>query len=148
MQLNAERGENILPEVLDMIQGTPLNTGAYLDKLKKMPGSEQSRAATRDLARVKQEGRQALKASKDADAKAKAMDKAVSLITGAMGANLPQLVTALDKAGQGRLAKRLAATAPKSNPEPEGVRRVFAKPAMQGEAPRVMRAAAKVEKDT
>jgi hypothetical protein len=59
VQLNAERGEKVLTEVLDLIKGTSLDTGTYLDKLKKMPGSEQFKAATRDLAFLNQRDRQA-----------------------------------------------------------------------------------------
>lgn len=46
---DAERGEKILPEVLDLIRGTALDTGAYMDKLKAMPGSQQFAAADRDV---------------------------------------------------------------------------------------------------
>jgi len=56
---DAERGEKVLDEVLDLIRGTSLDTGTYLDKLKKMPGSEQFKAATRDLAFLNQRDRQA-----------------------------------------------------------------------------------------
>lgn len=52
--LDANRGENILPEVLDLIRGTSLDTGVYLDKLKKLPGNEQYRAAKRDMAAERQ----------------------------------------------------------------------------------------------
>lgn len=45
------RGENILSEVLDMVTGTKLDTPGYLDTLKKLPGSEQHAAVTRDLAK-------------------------------------------------------------------------------------------------
>jgi len=43
------RGENILPEVLEMVTGTKLDTPGYLDTLKQLPGSEQMTAAARDL---------------------------------------------------------------------------------------------------
>lgn len=59
VQRDAERGEKVLNEVLDLINGTSLDTGTYLDKLKKMPGSEQFKAATRDLAFLNQRDRQA-----------------------------------------------------------------------------------------
>lgn len=60
--LDTSRGENVLPEVLDMIRGTKLDTGVYLDKLKKMPGSEQYRAASRDLLNIRNQERHALAA--------------------------------------------------------------------------------------
>lgn len=62
VQRVAERGDKILPEVLAMIQGTKLDTGAYLDKLKELPGSEQYRAASRDLLNLRNQERQALSA--------------------------------------------------------------------------------------
>lgn len=46
---DAERGEKVIDEVLDLIRGTPIDTGAYLDKIKKLPPNEQFVAATRDL---------------------------------------------------------------------------------------------------
>lgn len=57
VQLNAERGSKILDEVLDLIRGTKLDTGTYLDKLKAMPGSQQFRAAQRDLLNIRQQDR-------------------------------------------------------------------------------------------
>lgn len=59
VRLDAERGEKILPEVMDMLQGTPLETGAYMDKIKNLPGSEQFTAAKRDLAWERQKARKA-----------------------------------------------------------------------------------------
>lgn len=59
VQRDTERGEKILPEVMEMIRGTKLDTGTYLDKLKKMPGSEQYRAASRDLLHLRNQERQA-----------------------------------------------------------------------------------------
>jgi hypothetical protein len=42
-----------------MIRGTKLDTGTYLDKLKAMPGSDQYRAASRDLLHIRNQERQA-----------------------------------------------------------------------------------------
>lgn len=47
---DAERGEKVIPEVMEMIRGTKLDTGTYLDKIKRLPPNEQVAAATRDLA--------------------------------------------------------------------------------------------------
>ncbi|RYG18529.1 hypothetical protein EON82_22500, partial [bacterium] len=58
VQLNAERGQKILPDVLDMIKGTKLDTGTYMDKLKSMPGSDQFKAAQRDLLHIRNIERQ------------------------------------------------------------------------------------------
>lgn len=62
VQRDAERGQKILPEVMDLIAGTKLDTGTYLDKLKAMPGSEQFRAAQRDLLHLRHQERQAMQA--------------------------------------------------------------------------------------
>ena len=50
VQRDAERGERVIPEVHDMIRGTRLDTGAYLDKIKKLLPNEQMHAVKRDLA--------------------------------------------------------------------------------------------------
>lgn len=62
VQRVAERGDKILPEVLDMIRGTKLDTGTYLDKLKALPGSEQYKVASRDLLHLRNQDRQAMSA--------------------------------------------------------------------------------------
>ena len=62
VQRIAERGEKILPEVLEMIRGTKLDTGTYLDKLKALPGSEQYKVASRDLLHMRNQERQAMSA--------------------------------------------------------------------------------------
>ncbi len=88
VRLDAERGQKILDEVLDLIRGTSLDTGTYLDKLKKLPGSEQFQAATRDLAFLNKRDRQdekakaeAAKRSKvDADVKARAAKEVADII--------------------------------------------------------------------
>lgn len=54
---DAERGEKVIDEVLDLIRGTRLDTGAYLDVLKKMEPNDQMAAAKRDLAAIKAEGK-------------------------------------------------------------------------------------------
>jgi len=58
VQRDAERGQKILPEVLDMIAGTKLDTGTYMDKLKSLPGSDQFKAAQRDLLHLRHLERQ------------------------------------------------------------------------------------------
>lgn len=50
IQQQVSRGENILPEVIDLIRGTSLDKDVYLDKLKRLPGNEQVQVAERDLA--------------------------------------------------------------------------------------------------
>lgn len=50
VQRDAERGTKVIGEVIDMITGTKLDTGAYLDKLKRLSPNDQVMAARRDLA--------------------------------------------------------------------------------------------------
>ncbi|SFJ61514.1 ParB/RepB/Spo0J family partition protein [Aerobium aerolatum] len=57
VQRDAERGEKVIDEVLDMIRGTKLDTGTYLDKIKLLPPSEQVVAAKRDLVLPQPTGR-------------------------------------------------------------------------------------------
>jgi len=56
VQLNAERGEKVIDAAIDVIRGTVLDTGAYLDKLKKLSPSEQVFAAKRDIAWPRKSG--------------------------------------------------------------------------------------------
>lgn len=46
---DAERGEKVIPEALNMVRGTRLDTGTYLDRLKRLPPNEQVQAVKRDL---------------------------------------------------------------------------------------------------
>ena len=41
VQRDAERGERVVPDVLAKVEGTKLDTGAYLDGLKKLPPEQQ-----------------------------------------------------------------------------------------------------------
>lgn len=50
IRMHAERGEKIIPEVIDLIRGTKLDTGSYLDKMKRLSPNDQFTAAKRDLA--------------------------------------------------------------------------------------------------
>ena len=38
------------PEALNIVRGTRLDTGIYLDRLKRLPANEQAESARRDLA--------------------------------------------------------------------------------------------------
>lgn len=57
VQRDAERGNKIAPDVLAMLKGTPLDTGTYLDKLKRIRPAEQMHAAKRDLAAERQKAK-------------------------------------------------------------------------------------------
>ena len=50
VQRDAERGEKVIDAAIEVIRGTALDTGSYLDKIKKLSPSEQVHAAKRDLA--------------------------------------------------------------------------------------------------
>lgn len=50
IQRNASRGEHIDSNVLSIVKGTKLDTGVYLDKLKKVPLSKQAARVREDLA--------------------------------------------------------------------------------------------------
>ena len=52
VQRNAERGEKITPAALAMVKGTPLDTGAFLDKLKKIKPDNQCDHVKRELDKV------------------------------------------------------------------------------------------------
>jgi uncharacterized ParB-like nuclease family protein len=61
IQRAAERGEKVIQAAIDIIKGTALDTGTYLDKLKKLSPHEQVTAAKRDLAWQKQQERERAK---------------------------------------------------------------------------------------
>jgi ParB family transcriptional regulator, chromosome partitioning protein len=50
---DAERGEKVDAKALDMVHGTKLDTGTYLDTLKKLPVTEQLKRVRADLAKPK-----------------------------------------------------------------------------------------------
>lgn len=50
VQRDAERGEKVIDEVLNLIRGTHLDTGVVLDKLKGMSPNDQLQFAKRELA--------------------------------------------------------------------------------------------------
>lgn len=61
VQRDAQRGQAIVPAVLDLITGTPLDTGVYLDKLRKARSADQMAMAKRDLATARQQERDRMK---------------------------------------------------------------------------------------
>lgn len=54
---DVERGQAIVPAVLEFVTGTALDTGVYLDKLRKARAGDQMTMAKRDLAIAKQRER-------------------------------------------------------------------------------------------
>lgn len=84
VRLDAERGEKIYEPVFDMIRGTKLDNGSYLDRIKNLSPSEQVRAAERDLAWLASQERQKAKDAKSAkiqaDVKARAAREVAEII--------------------------------------------------------------------
>lgn len=75
-----DRGANVIPEVIELITGTPLDTGTFLDKLKRLPPSDQFKAATRELTLLRTQER-ARKAEKvQAGVKARAAREVAGMI--------------------------------------------------------------------
>lgn len=58
VEIHAARGQAIVPSVLDFVTGTVLDTGVYLDKLRKARSADQMAMAKRDLALAKQQERE------------------------------------------------------------------------------------------
>lgn len=81
---DAERGEKVIDAAVDVIRGTVLDTGTYLDKLKKLSPSEQVFAAKRDLAwhhsQERQKAKDAKAAKIQADVKARAAREVAQMI--------------------------------------------------------------------
>jgi hypothetical protein len=76
VRLDAERGEKVIDEVLSMIAGTKLDTGTYLDKLKKLTPNDQFAAAKRDLA-ILRDNERAAAAGEKAKADRNSIDRDV-----------------------------------------------------------------------
>lgn len=53
VRLDAERGEKVCDEALNLIRGTRFDTGAYLDRLKSLTPEEQVKAVKEDVAVLK-----------------------------------------------------------------------------------------------
>lgn len=57
VQRDVQRGQAIVPAVLEFVTGTELDTGVYLDKLRKARSADQMTMAKRDLAAARQQAR-------------------------------------------------------------------------------------------
>lgn len=112
VQLDAERGEKVIPEVLDMIRGTKLDTGVYLDKLKKLPPNEQMTAAKRDLVADRRQTK--AKAKTEREARQAENDALRDQHRDA----LPEAIKAQEQAKQAAIEKRRSKG---SNSEPAGL---------------------------
>lgn len=93
IRLDAERGEKIVEEAIELVRGTELDSGVYLDKLKKVPAKDQVsmvQKALRGIASRQSEENQKSderrKASRiDADIK----DRAAKEIAGIISEHVP-----------------------------------------------------------
>ena len=86
VERNAERGEKVTPAALAMVKGTSLDTGAFLDKLKKIKPENQCEYVQRKLDSLnkpkpatKETGN---KSKIDADVKSRAAKEAAEIIAG------------------------------------------------------------------
>jgi len=81
---DVSRGEKIFEPVFDLIRGTKLDNGSYLDRIKKLSPSEQMYAAKRDLAEIARRERDDKRSSKklalDADIRQRAAKEVAELI--------------------------------------------------------------------
>lgn len=82
VQLNAERGTKVIAEVIDMITGTKLDSGTYLDKLKRLSPNDQVAAARRDLA-IQRQQQKPVKRSPDPQDDVEVRERQVSALMSA-----------------------------------------------------------------
>lgn len=81
VQLAAERGKNIAPDVLESITGTSLDKGSYLDELKKLPHEEQRAKVARSLAATSKQAADDRRSARiDSDVKARAAKEVAEII--------------------------------------------------------------------
>lgn len=78
---DAERGEKISPAAVDILRGTRLDTGKYLDTLKGLEHAEQVARVKADLAARERQPREDQKSAKiDADVKSRAATEVAEII--------------------------------------------------------------------
>lgn len=84
VRLDAERGEKVFDEAYELLRGTVLDTGTYLDKIKNLSPSEQVYAVKRDLAWHRSQDREKARDTKAAkiqsDVKSRAAKEAAEII--------------------------------------------------------------------
>lgn len=81
---DAERGDKVDPRVLDLVRGTKLDTGIYLDKLKSLASDDQVKRVKSDLAALKEAQKKpasaAAKSKIDTDVKARAAREVANIL--------------------------------------------------------------------
>lgn len=65
VQLNAERGEKVTPEALELIRGTDLDTGRFLDTLKSISRDEQVKTVREQLRSMRDKPRKVVRIADD-----------------------------------------------------------------------------------
>lgn len=90
VQLDITRGNRIIDEVMDMIRGTALDKGTYLDSLAKLPPNDQFNAAQRDLAHERDKTRQANAETQAAQLAAKSRRQAVQRAAEIIQTHVPE----------------------------------------------------------
>lgn len=115
VQRDAERGEKVAEEAIELIKGTKLDTGVYLDKIKKLEPVDQIVAVKRDLASIDEQKERAARTSlappDPAIADAKKTNEAIAFRDADDFANW--LMTRLDLAELPTLISWLEGTKPK-----------------------------------
>lgn len=80
VRLNAERGEKVDISALDIIKGTKLDTGSFLDTLKSVPRDEQVKTVRERLREMREQPVSASKIKLDADIRQRAAKACAELI--------------------------------------------------------------------
>jgi ParB family transcriptional regulator, chromosome partitioning protein len=80
VQRDAERGQEVSLAALALVKGTLLDSGSYLDKLKKVEKNEQVATVRRDLAQAKKPKVSSAKSKVDSDIKQRAAKEVAEVI--------------------------------------------------------------------
>lgn len=86
---DAERGTKVIDEVLDLINGTPLDTGAFLDSIKDLSPNDQFKAATRELGIIRQRERSQRSSANAAKLQADVKARAAREVAGMIAEHIP-----------------------------------------------------------
>lgn len=89
VQLDAERGKKLFDKAVELIQGTPLDTGSYLDRIKNLLPSEQVHAVKRDLAFIRGRERQKRKQQNESKLQSDVKDRAAREVAEILSENVP-----------------------------------------------------------
>jgi ParB family transcriptional regulator, chromosome partitioning protein len=104
VQRDAERGEKIAEDVMAMIAGTKLDSGAYMDSIKNLSAIEQKSKVRRDLDDHQQRTDREEKSKRDADA---AIEAAEWIVDAIGKENVPALLAALESVSVSKLCAEI-----------------------------------------